>query len=183
MRKILLFYALLVSVCFFSQNNLHPYIGLGASVDGGFSFDIGMKNKNSFGFYIAARGLNLEEDYATGIDYSDISNASVIDEEIQKGKPFVVSAGTIYNFRNSNFSVGLGLGYGIEQSVLIETVLYDFQYIPDEIRVQSTTTRKTKITPDVFLDYSFNKRLGNTLGLQVGYNTLAGVFGMVYFSF
>lgn len=183
MKKILLMGAIVLSVFAFGQNNFSPALGLGYSQKGGFSFSVEMKNKNSFGGYVAVRGLNIEYDYKHGTDYSDIATTNYIDEKTEDAKPFNISIGTIYNFRDSNFSLGFGVGYGIEQKITTETIVYDFQYIPDEYGTIITAEKKTKITGEAFIDYAFNKSLSNTLGLQAGYNTLAGAFGMLYYSF
>lgn len=183
MKKILLMGAIGLCVFAFGQNNLSPAIGLGYTQKGGFSFSFEMKNKNSFGGYVAVRGLNVESDYRGGVDYSDISSVDFVDSETKDAKPFNISIGTIYNFRDSNFSLGAGLGYGIKQKVTTESIVYDFQYTSDEYGTLITVDKKTKITGELFVDYAFNKSLCNTLGLQAGYNTLAGAFGMIYYSF
>ena len=117
----------------FSQSNQSYFLGAGYSENGGFGFSIGLKNKNSFGVYVAARGINSEGDYFSGIDYSSISTEKILLTVREEKPAFGMNIGTIYNFRESNFSIGTGLGYGVKQTLVTESILYDFQYIKDEL--------------------------------------------------
>jgi hypothetical protein len=94
-----------------------------------------------------------------------------------------MNIGTIYNLRDSNFSIGAGLGYGVKQTLVREDILYDFQYIKDERATRFTAEKQDKITFEAFLDYSFKKSLSNSFGLQIGYNSLNSVTGIFYYSF
>ena len=167
----------------FSQSNQSYFLGAGYSENGGFAFSIGLKNKNSFGVYVAARGINSEGDYFSGVDYSSISTERIL-LTIREEKPaFGMNIGTIYNLRDSNFSIGAGLGYGVKQTLVREDILYDFQYIKDERATRFTAEKQDKITFEAFLDYSFKKSLSNSFGLQIGYNSLNSVTGIFYYSF
>ena len=167
----------------FSQSNQSYFLGAGYSENGGFGFSIGLKNKNSFGVYVAARGINSEGDYFSGIDYSSISTEKILLTVREEKPAFGMNIGTIYNIPESNFSIGTGLGYGIKQTLVTENILYDFQFIQDERATRFTAEKQDKITFEAFLDYSFKKSLSNSFGLQVGFNTLNSVFGNFYYSF
>lgn len=182
MKKTIFLFLAFSAVFSFAQQ-FNPFLGAGYSENGGFAFSVGMKNKNSFGFYVAARGLNSEGDYFSGIDYSSISTEKILRTTYEEKPAFGMNLGTIYNLRDSNFSIGAGVGYGIKQKLITEDILYDFQYIQDERATRFTADKQSMATFEAFVDYSFKKSLSNTFGLQVGYNSLNSFTGIFYYSF
>lgn len=183
MKKTIFMFLALCANFFYAQSNKSYFLGAGYSENGGFAFSIGMKNKNSFGVYVAARGLNSEGDYFSGIDYSDISTEKILSTIHEEKPAFGMNIGTIYNLRDSNFSLGAGLGYGVKQKLITESILYDFQYIKDEYATRFTAVQQDMVTFEAFIDYSFKKSLSNSFGLQVGYNSLNSFTGIFYYSF
>ena len=183
MKKLIYVATILIAITLQGQKKSTFDMGLGFSQNGGLSFSFSSKYKNSFGWYLACRGLNIEDDYLSGVDYSTISDAKELASAIKDTNDFGVTAGTIYNIKNSNLSIGAGLGYGIEQKRVDTTILYDFHYIPDEYGVQFSAIKRNVLTGELFLDYSFKNSLNKSFGVQVGYNTLQKAFGILYYSF
>lgn len=184
MKKLFSLFLIGFTVFTFAQESSPAYfIGFGGAKNGGFNFELGQKKQNSFGFYIAARGLNTEYDYFSGIDYSDIASEKTLSISTEDKPAFGITLGTIYNFKDSNFSFGAGLGYGIKQKITVENVVYDFDSIKDEYGTYFYADKKSTITAEAFIDYSLKKELHNSLGFRLGYNSLHNIFGSIYYSF
>lgn len=183
MKKILLFVAVAIATFTFGQSSSTFDVGAGYSQNGGLSFSFSSKKSGAFGWYWAVRGLNFEFDYSNGIDYSSVSNAVISEPIIEDRKDFGTSIGTLYNFKNSIFSIGGGLGYGIDYKIEKYNTKYDFQYIKDEYRYDHYVIDKHKITAEVLMDISLKKSLKRTFGFQVGYSTFHKAFGIFYYAF
>lgn len=183
MKKLFLLVTMMMASVVFGQRNDSKDFGIGFSENWGPSINFSFKKPDSFGWYFAVRGLNLEFDYSYGIDYSDITSSSISEPIITDSKDFGVSLGTIYNIRNSNFSIGGGLGYGIDYKKKEYKTIYDFKYIKDEYKYDSFVIAKHKVTAEAFLDISFKKTFKKTFGVQLGYSTFHKAFGVLYYSF
>lgn len=158
-------------------------ISAGVSQEGGFSFSLGSKKQGAFGFYLAFRGINMEEDFFSGIDYSSAAQKIITSEREQRANDFGITAGTLYNFDNSHFSIGGGIGYGIRQSRIVQNIKYDFQYISDEYAVQNIAVKDPGFIAEILLDFSLKKELKNSFGIQAGYNTMHKAMFLLYYSF
>ncbi|MBT0551161.1 hypothetical protein [Riemerella anatipestifer] len=183
MRNILLLISLFVTGLAFGQEKSSFDFGVGYSQTGGLSFSFASKTPGAFGWYIASRGLNIEGDYDSGTDYSKYVNTSIKEYPVEDTKDFGITAGTIYNFKNSIFSIGGGAGYGIDGKLEKISRVHDFTILPDEHSVSYYNVSKGTITGEIFLDISLKKNLKNTFGIQAGYNTLQKAFGIVYYAF
>lgn len=186
MKKLLFIFALVIAFGTYAQEqtkNRTFDIAAGLSQEGGFSFSLGSKKQAGLGFYLAFRGINMEEDYFSGIDYSSGSKTIITSEREEKANDFGITAGTLYNFKNSHFSIGGGIGYGVKQSRTVQNIKYDFQYISDEYAVQYIAVKDPGFMAEILVDFSLKKDLKNSFGLQAGYNSMHKALFLIYYSF
>lgn len=158
-------------------------LGVGYAQNGGINAGIFMKNlEKKYGMYFHCRGITGIGNYSSGVNFSDITDTYT---NLTKGDTgyLGITTGWMYIVGNTGISIGAGVGYGAKITEYHYIRRHDFQYIPDEYSASTVAETNEKITFEGMLDYKFGSISKRGIGVQIGYNTLHNVFGLLYYSF